>query len=75
MSHLSDCPVKALTCANRPDSSKSRCPGCPVTEGCNTRGGYSPSAGPTSAGARQEAPSAAEAVGYLVASPQIDHYM
>lgn len=33
MSDVSDCPVRALTCINKPDSSKRGCPGCPVTDG------------------------------------------
>lgn len=49
MSELSGCPVKSVTCTNKPDSSENRCPGCPVTDGCNTqRGCYSSSAEPTS---------------------------
>jgi hypothetical protein len=42
-----------LICINGPDSSKYRCPGCPVTESCNTPGCYSPSAKPTSRWAQE----------------------
>ena len=42
VSDLSGCPVKSLTCTNSPDTSKCRCPGCPVTAGLHHPGVLQP---------------------------------
>jgi hypothetical protein len=47
LSELSGCPARKLTWENTPDSPSRSCPGCPVTDGCNTPGCCSLSAKPT----------------------------
>lgn len=59
VSHLSDCPVEALTCTITPDSPQRARPGCPTYDRAETTRCFSPSAKPTwwVAGAKADGPS------------------